>query len=373
MKPIHILVTARDVAAALHLIQVLKAAEGDSRFAVEVVAQPPASAHLAAAGIRARQVSLPSARTGQSPEAALLLDAARQILGELKPQIVLVGLSTPFDAGLDEAVLAVADVPTVLFQDFWGEQNLILGKGADAILAIDAEAERRNLVRFGVRSTVVGSPRHSAYAGMDMQAIRNAIRKRLGAGDRPVVGFFGQALHQLDGYRNTVQAFISSTLRIQPSPLVLLRPHPRETPEHRAQTSRMFEQTRLTVALVDDGPVEDALIASDVVCSLFSTCTYDTAYLNRFSSRPIAVPVSLLFDEEIAAYCRQHVNFETFPYHTAGIVRAVYKREDLDSTLASAVTGSAREEVWRAAHEFLPDPVGAPKRVLDFVAMLARR
>lgn len=365
---IRLLVTARDAAAALHLVQVIQACRNDNRIEVVIAAQRPAVDYFLNAGIEVEILPSLSARSPESPEAVCLRGIARQLLDEVRPDAVLVGLSTPFDAGLDEAVLAEARVPTILFQDFWGEQNLIFGKAADLVLAIDAEAASLNFSRFGIRSRIVGSARHAAYANLDIPSIREKVRTKLGVGrNERVVGFFGQALHRLPGYARTIQAFIDALTSIDSQFKLIVRPHPRENDEQREKTRLLFERSGLMPLIDLEGPVENALIACDVVCSLFSTCTYDAAYLNRFSLKPVAVPVSMLFDEEIEAYCRQHVNFETFPHHCSGTVLSVHERRELESVIRQSLKPEMCEQVWRNAQTHLPDPAGAPRLVLDEV------
>ena len=364
-----LLITSRDVAAALHLVQVARAGLRDPGFEIHVAVQDPAAEHFHAAGIPFRRISLPPAKAADTAEASALRTAARALLDEIRPDAILVGLSTPFDAGLDEAVLAEATVPTALFQDFWGEQNLILGRGADMILALDGEAAARNLARYNMASTIVGSAKHSAFARLDIGAARTRVRGSIGAaaGDC-IVGFFGQALHSLPGYRRTVRQLVSSVGALSRPVTLALRPHPRENAEQRMETENLFKHAGLPVTLLSAGPVEDALVACDAVVSLFSTCTFDMAYLNRFSREPIAVPMSLLFDAEIAAYCRQHGNYLEFQHHTLGLVKPVYEAAALGAALESAIMPATCLDVWRRAHMHLPDPAGAPRKVLDAVA-----
>lgn len=360
-----LLITARDVAAALHLVQVAIACRADTRYEILIAAQQPAARHFVEAGLPVREIPALKARSADCGEAAQLRAIARQLLAEYAPDVVLAGLSTPFDAGLDEAMLAEATVPTVLFQDFWGEQNLLLGKPADLVLAVDDEAGLLNFERFGIRSRVVGSARHAAYAALRIADTRQDVRSRLGiAPSESVVGFFGQALHQLPGYARTVEAFVTALAAIPVPFRLIVRPHPREDAAQRRMTQELFRRSGIVPVGDVEGPVERALIACDVVCSLFSTCTYDTAYLNRFSPEPVAVPISMLFDEEIDAYCRQHVNFETFPYHRAGVVLSVHNRQDLAPTIRRSLESSCRREVWLSARANLPDPGAAPARVL---------
>lgn len=369
--PIRLLITARDMAAALNLVEIARAAARDSRFEIVVVAQEPAARQFSSAGMAVRTLMLAAARSADGDDAMRLRDAARQLLEEIKPDAVLAGLSTPFDAGLDEAVLAEAKVPSFLYQDFWGEQNLLLGRGADQLFVIDEQAAQRNLNRYGQPSVVVGSARHAAYGTLDILATRNRVRAAIEvrAGER-VVGFFGQALHTLPGYERTVRQFLAAANALDPSTRLVLRPHPRENAEQRAQTASLFRASRLRVTPLSGGAVEEALTACDVVVSLFSICTFDTAYLNRFSDVPIAVPMSLLFDEEIATYCRQHGNYMDFSHHALGLVTPVYDVAALPVALAAALEPSSRQLAWQRAQQYLPDPAEAPRRVLDGIVTL---
>ncbi len=372
---IKVLITARDVAAALHLTQIALTARADNRFKVSIASQQPAARHFLQAGLDVLEIgplSTPSVLSVQGEE---LRSLARELLRSVEPDVVLVGLSTPFDAGIDEAVLVESRVPSVLFQDFWGEQNLLLGKGADLILAVDEEAVLLNQRRYGLSSTLVGSARHAAYRTLDMAGARHRVRQTLGMGaDARVIGFFGQALHHLDGYRRTVNHFVQSVASLTDPVTVLVRPHPRESAQQREATESLFADSGLNWVSAHDGAVEEALIACDVSCSLFSSCTYDAAYLNRFSGTPVTVPVSMLFDAEIVHYCEQHVNFETFPYHRAGAVLAVHDKHRLSEVIDQALHSTVQQEVWRRAHEHLADPAAAPQLALDAIAsFLARK
>ena len=366
---IKLLITARDVAAALHLTQIALAARTDTRFDIAIAAQQPAARHFLEAGLPVRLIPPLSTRDAHSPCAHELHAAAKELLKEVKPDITLVGLSTPFDAGIDEAVLAQSTVPTVLFQDFWGEQNLLLGKGADLILAVDDEAVRLNQRRYGRDSLLVGSARHSAYRTLDIAGSRKRSRTLLGMdADTPLIGFFGQALHHLEGYQRTVSHFVHTVARLSDPVHVLVRAHPRENLAQRQTTRSFFIDSGLSLVPELDGSVEDALMACDVSCSLFSSCTYDAAYLNRFAAEPVTVPVSMLFDPQILSYCEQHVNFDTFPYHRIGAVFAVHHPEQLAQVLQDALKPTTHQQVWRRAHEHLADPASAPQAALNAVA-----
>lgn len=363
---IRLLITARDVAAALHLIQIAKRCQHDPRFELIVAAQQPAARHFKEAGFVVHLVPPMMTRVADGEQTELLKTTARQLLQDIAPDAILVGLSTPFDAGLDEAMLAVADVPTILFQDFWGEQNLILGKAASLVLAVDAEAAKLNMERFGISSKIVGSARHAAYIQMDIGEIRQRIRTRLRVKpEEMVIGFFGQALHSLPGYARTLDCFIEALQGVGRPFKLIVRPHPRENESQREKTEALFLSSGIEPSFDLEGSVENSLVACDVVCSLFSTCTYDSAYLNRFSKAPIAVPISMLFDAEIEAYCRQHVNFSSFPYHVNEVVIPVFESASLTDTIANSMEPQRRKEIWANAQHHLPDPAQAPQNALD--------
>ena len=71
--------------------------------------------------------------------------------------------------------------------------------------------------------------------------------------------------------------------------------------------------------------------------------------------------MSLLFDPEIAAYCRQHGNYLDFSHHTLGLVLPVYDADGLPR-LGTPCGRRQFSDAWARAHQFLPDPSQAPKR-----------
>lgn len=111
--------------------------------------------------------------------------------------------------------------------------------------------------------------------------------------------------------------------------------------------------------------VELCLLACDVVCSVFSNCTYDAAYLNYFSRGPLITPVSLFFDAEVVSYFRQMVRLAEFPYLKAGLVKVVREPDGLAAALAEAAGYEDKQKYWQRARGTLADPARAPSRVLE--------
>ena len=370
---LRLLMTARDAGASFHLIEVARAALAAGDIALEVATQMPASRYFADAGIPHRALPLPAARAPDDASAAALLACADGLVETVRPDAVLCGLSTPGDGGIDEAVIARFAGPSLVLQDFWGEVNAFFGRAADLYLALDEEGVLLPRTRHGREAVAIGSPRHSAYAGRDLPAVRAAMRARIGAGaGTAVLGFFGQALHGLEGYRRTLEAWARAVLAFPGRALAVYRPHPREKPEEAAWTVDRLRALGIATAVLGDCSVEDALLACDVVCSAFSNCTYDTAYLNRFSPEPLATPVSLFFDPQIVDYFHRMVRLDEFPYLKAGLVLPVRNAADLAGAIRHAAGTAARRQYWEAAQR-LADPQQAPLRALTEVRRLAAR
>ena len=175
---IRILMTARDVAAALHLVEIYREAKNSVEFDIELVTQMPATDYFRRAGCVGESLDVGLASNREEPEAGMLMDAASRAIDRIRPDAVLCGLSTPRDGGIDEAVLATFEGPSFVFQDFWGEANGFFGKKADMYLALDEEGVRLTRQRHEIEAIEVGSPRHSAYVDLDIHDLRERMRKR---------------------------------------------------------------------------------------------------------------------------------------------------------------------------------------------------
>jgi hypothetical protein len=369
-----LLISARDPGAAFHLIEITKAAHLDEQFNVKVVAQSPAFEYIYKAGVDVNKIDLPKATKIDDSAAKALRRKAAELLAGFKPDAVLCGLSTPFDGGIDEALLAEAQVPTFLFQDFWGEQNSFFGKQADHFLVLDEEASRLSRMRHNSDSLIVGSPRHSFYSKMDIGGKRTELRRQFGIADDIVVyGFFGQALRQNPGYVRTAQAWAEAMADFPENQLAAYKPHPLESDGDLQETLKKFEETGNAFLVMEKLSVEDALLICDVSCSVFSNCTYDAAYLNWNSPGPLITPVSLFFEEEIAEYYQNIVHMREFPYLKAGLAMLIDDREKLQDLLVEASQPETKHLYWEAAKKWLADPTEAPKRVLDSISHITSK
>ena len=368
-----LLLSARDPGSAGHIQAILHEAARHPWLEVRVHADDPAydalrRAHPEVARFGGR------ASVDPSPEdRARLVGEARRIVEAEQPDAVLVGVSHVHEAGLDEAFLAAAfDRPAFAMQDFWGDANLNLGRAADLYFALDEAAVRLTRERHGCAAMACGSPKHARYADLDVLAMRRAARAALGIADeRPVVGYFGQALTRLAGYRATLHEF-TRAIAATPQAHVFYKPHPRETPEEVSATIACFAQAGRRVATVVEGSTEDWLAASDVAVCCFSSCGYDAAFLNRACDRPVVAPLYLLFDAEIVGYFRSVTDLAVPPPSELGIVRSVTRAEALGEELRRALSPEGREDAWNLALRHLPDPKGAAGAILGEIARRVR-
>ncbi|RYX23339.1 hypothetical protein D7267_01590 [Legionella pneumophila] len=312
-----VLVTARDVGAALNIIEIVKILKQYTGVTVYIYAQPPASKYFLRAGIQSVfQVPLPPTRS--SNESNHLLSYANQLIDKLNPDIILSGLSSPGEAGIDEAIIAVcpAHIKTFILQDFWGEVNFFFEKLADCYLCIDHHAAEITKKRFNAKTRVIGSPRHAIYQTLNIEEQRNYIREHFNiTQSTKTIGLFGQALHGLPGYMETISQWLEACLQQEKTKLVILyRPHPRESEADKEETIRLLNSSGLEWKILSTQLVEESLLACDLVCSFFSNCLYDAAYLNYFSLRPILTPVVLNFHPQIKNYTNQLNLYEISPY-----------------------------------------------------------
>lgn len=368
MKPLTLLVSARDPAAALHLGEVCLQAQTDPRFIVRIVAQHPASVILRGLGLEVIEAPALCAYDKGDAAALELIDWADQVIALYRPDLMLCGLSSPSDGGIDEALLARRTVPTFLMQDFWGEQNLFFDAGADVLFSLDEEALALNAKRWGAHSVVTGSPRHGCYGSLDSFALRSQVRHKLGVVDGcQLVGFFGQPLQRFLGYRRTLEVLANACKQLATPVDVAYKAHPRETRRDVEETMQWFAAAGIRVKVIEECTTEASLAACDVACTVFSNCAYDAVYLNRFSPKPLVVPILMLFDRELLDFYSEITEVSSLPYISKQLALPVWREAEMVHTLVAALGDDSRAQIWANAR-VLPDPSMASKRILDALA-----
>ncbi|OCW56995.1 hypothetical protein [Hoeflea olei] len=362
-----IIFSARDAAAALYAAPIIELALGDDRFRVVVVAQEPALSILRRRSITSIAVELPAAESAGDLNAAALLSQAELILQREQPDVVIAGLSSPGQGGIDEALLQMRSCTGFLLQDFWGEWNGFFGRKPDLFLVLDEAAAALTRQAHGIDCVVVGSTRHADYAALEMLKTRQTARTRIGASGRPLIGWFGQALHDVPGYSRSMAAWSRAVRDFPVEVDVVYKPHPRESADQRQRTLELMRACLPEVHFLEAWPIEDSLLLCDCVCAVMSNCLYDAAYLNFHSPAPLVTPVAMLHSAELHADLSSKIAFEALPYIALGLAKVALPGSDLGGQLFSAMSEEGKRDCWQAARRNLADPSRAAAHILDLV------
>lgn len=364
--PQRVLLTARSACAAWGMREIWRIASRDAGLDVRVVAQEPAATIFRAEGVPFVFLDLPPLHDPKSAESRALINRTRALLQDWTPDVALVGLSVPTEGGIDEAVVLLADFPTFVLQDFWGDCNLFFGRYADCYLTSDEEGARATSERHGVRNLVLGSPRHAKYARRDLAAVRQAEMARLALDpDGCYYGFFCQPLFRFPGYRRTVDNWAQAVRGLGAAD-VIYRPHPASDPAQVEAITRMFRNAGLEPRLLAGGPIENALLTCSVVTSAMSNSNIDAVYVNHFAPKPIVVPTYMLHQPDVVAYMQDFQDVDRIPAVVQGLARVIRREEDAADVLAGAMGADERELVWQRARA-MPDPVEALARTVDIL------
>jgi len=343
---LRVLLSARDPGGAVSIRALLPALRADPRAEVIVAASGAAFDILTAGGAAPLRFALAdgTTRVPTGGQVEPLLGATRRLLARLEPDVIVVGISS-LGVGLDEALLACAGrVPTFALQDYPGDANAISGKFAGLYFVRDDAAARLTRARHGVAALPVGSLRHSPYAALDIGELRSQTRARLAAGDRSVVGFFGQPA-EIPGQEQGFRDLVGALARRSPPVLVILREHPK-SPELRAA----LESAGL--AAVDAtglDPIEPWLAACDLVTTCFSHCAMDYAFLDAASAEPLGATLFLLTTLEARTFLRDQSG-ETLPDGVAqGLGEVAETAADVSRLLDALLTPEARRRYHDAS------------------------
>jgi hypothetical protein len=350
VKPVRVLLTARDPGAAAQIRAVGPALRADARLEVALAASGPAFELLEAAGERPRRFA-PAGGAAHVPaggDATPLLDAAADLVGTVDPDVLLVGISS-LGVGLDEALLArAAGRPTFALQDYPGDANAVGRAYAGTYFVRDEAAARLTRERFGVATVAVGSVRHAAYAALDVARLRARARERIGAAaGQAVLGFFGQPA-EIPGHEAAVTHLAEALARRPEKPLVLLREHPK-FPDHRERHAARLRAAGVFVHDAAEGDVESWLAGCDVVATGFSHCSMDYAFLAAWSREPLGSVLFLLTTEEIRRFMREYAGMARPDGAAAGLGLLAERPEEVEPLLARALTPEERGRFHEAS------------------------
>lgn len=377
--------SARDAAAALYVAPLARLAAENPQHTVTVLAQQPAFGILSRAGMNPVFIEAPAVNHPHEPAAEALLNEAAHWVTHYQPDAIVTGLSSPGQGGIDEALLKVAECPTFLLQDFWGELNSFFEAAPTVYLVLDAAASELTTQRHGGQSFIMGSPRHAHYSQLDIPGIRQTSRAKLNVNAGRVIGWFGQSLHHISGYTAVIEQWVAAVESLAVESLndasdqkltILYKPHPRESEAQRQRTLALLSvNPTVPVRFLEDWPVEDALIACDCVCSIMSNCLYDAAYLNFYSQTPLLSPVSVLTSKALLDNLSAQIAFEALPYSRLNLANTILPAdvladsgtEELRQKLAFALSPAGIETAWLNARRHLVSPTDAAAETLIFI------
>ena len=355
------LISARDPGAAGSVGPLARAFRADGRLEVEITASGKALEMLRAEGESPTAFAfghgLDSVPHGE--DAGPLLAEARRLIERIQPDAVLVSLSTS-GTGVDEALLATAEVPTFAMQDFWGEANLGLGVGAGLYFALDDFAVGLTNKRWGLGALSVGSPKHVEYAALDVLELRQRARGELGAGDdTALVGYFGQS-PDAPGVGSAFRDLVEAVASLERAPIFLMREHPKY-PDARERHAALARDRGLAVADVTAEPsAEPWLAACDVVTASLSLCGLDHAYLSAYSPRPIGVVIYLMMNAEIRDYAQRSCGIPRLPMADQGLGLVAADPAQLLTQLERGLSLDERKSYFKASKRLgKTDPCGA--------------
>lgn len=310
--PVKILLSARDSGAVGNMIELHRLLSDDPAFEPRVIASGVASQKMAQVGLEHITFNISwgkdHIRGKENPE--LLLDKARYWLNQIQPDFIVTSLSS-LGAGIDEALIYLAKVPVVTFQDFWGDVNDTLGKKADTYLVLDDFAAQLSEKRWQVNTRITGMPKYLPYGTIPFGELKKKTRNLLGLKeDTKLIGWFGQP-PEVPGHQSAFETFMASCSRLSLDYALMVKAHPKD----KNADGRVLERPRGTV-LVDSAVVKETealLAACDLVVTPFSLCGFDHAVMTSFSSDPLGSVLYLMPNEKIRGFARKFSGMEHFP------------------------------------------------------------
>lgn len=330
-----ILLSARDPGGAGHIIAIARHLRNSTEFEISLVASEPAYKILCKAGeapIFFELIFNNDCDVNKKPDHSRLLKAARQIIREISPDAILVSLSS-LGVGIDEALLAVADVPKFAVQDFWGDVNLDLGTPADLYFVLDDYAAEFSKSRWGVNAEAVGAPKYTLYKDFDINRRRDSFRRYLGVDNsEAVLGWFGQS-PDIPGHEDVFADVLDALADLEIKPKFILREHPKFSKNRRAHIAAANRNGIKAIDVTGRDSVEESLLACDLVITPFSLCGLDHAYLSAYSSVPIGSVIYVMTNEPIRDFCNKLNGMISFPILDQGIGCLITDPEQLTDTI----------------------------------------
>ena len=364
--PIRLLFSARDPGAVGFLVPIIDACKLDNRFALSIIASEPALHLLRSLGKSV--ADFPATKTNSNTKIESihlqLVSDARFILEQTKPDVVITSSSSQ-GVGIDEALLAASNVPTITIQDFWGDVNLGLNSTASIYLVIDEMAANMSKERWGVSTIAVGSCKYTRYEQMNIDALRSFTRLELGlAEDQLLVGFFGQN-PEIPGHEEAFRDLIRVLSKMTTHPTLLIREHPK-FPNNTNHDGMLNEMGITAINVTNKGEVEPWLSACDIVTTCYSYVSIDHAYLSSKAHDPIGTVLFLLHHKSTRQYMKQTTGLSSLPTVIQGIGSEAKHKDDIKSLLTKADVAHEKLLYHKASQKLKTE--NCVPRILDIIA-----
>ena len=367
-----ILLSARDPGGAGNMVALARYFRQEAMFDVHVAASGVGYTMLRTAEERPEHFIFSHDRDHLQTEEnqSSLLSEAKKLLGRIKPDAVITSLSS-FGVGIDEALLATANVPTFAVQEFWGDVNLGLGIPANMYFVLDDYAVELSEKRWGVKAVAVGAPKYTLYKEIDIMRMWKLGRSYIGVGPGDkVVGWFGQS-PQIPGHKNVFYCFIKALADFPRKPKLLLREHPKFT---ESKLNHLNDAKKMGLEVFDatgKGEVERWLVACDLVVTPFSACGLDHAYLSAYSPIPIGSVLYLMTNEEIRKYSQEVCGMVSMPIVSKGIGRLLTDSYCITEALFSQLKSQTVQSYFMKSKQLAS---GYPLiRIYDYVLAKCRK
>ena len=362
-----LLITARDPATAFTVCVLLKTLDKDERFRVHIAAQHPAY-EIFKKNIVASKVTLYKFSEFQNDD--LMLETAHNLLLEISPDVILTGISGP-DYGLDEAMLSIAPKskygPYAL-QSYWGDINKNLSGRAKTYFVNDSFAARLTHKRTTGHINIVGSLKHELYSDIDIKYLRDNFRDSLCKNSKVnIIGFYGQPLEDINGYKETILSFSQSILELENDILIVYRPHQKESQDLQKWTKEKLQLSGKELVLDNNEEIEPSLCGCDIIVSAFSTCCYDAQQLIKSSLTPLGIPVYLMFNPHLVDWYKKYTKLDNIPMTESGMAVEITDSTTMTQTMSSMFGYESQRACWESIRNHFPDSMNASKNIVNVI------
>jgi len=340
---IKILLSARDPGAAFNILTLYEILKRSGQFDVYIAASRPAFDIIASKCVQPYPFIFRDRETDvffEGDPKASLFDLADKVLKLFSPDFVITGLSS-YGAGIDEALIARSPVKTAVFQDFWGDLNLSLLKTPDIVFTMDSFASKLTEKRFGdIKCQVTGHPKLFHLKQKNISALLEKIRNDFDIHEQSVISFFDQPLF-IPGREEIISCLMDMLKKSENKGRIIFfyKGHPKYR-EEGAEFMAFVRKEGLNAfdisSYLDPMPF---LAVSDVVTTMFSSCTTDHALLTFVSDDVSGIAVSLM-NRSVKEYYKSVSGLDKLPLLSMNIGEYL----DMDSDNIQSLIDLAGDE-----------------------------